>query len=346
MGFGVLTLFLLVLLLAKPVSADEQPVQQPIVSSDTDKQEKLPPAIDFFPQGPMRYSNDLITQTFVMVPVAERAALPSRKGQWSCQLGFTNQFIKQNDGSTIVDIDMEEYKVTAFYRRRVSEECSWGVDIPIRFQSSGFLDEYIQTFHNLFGMPNSDRGDYADGDFAMLVMDSKNGIGWNSSEGEFGLSDIVLHGRYSLGEYPHRASSFRAALKIPTATVEDFTSGRPDLALGLAHERLVLRDWYLFTELNHTWTTSLHNHGFRTANRWSGSATVEYRYNRAMTFFTQANFMEPGLITGNYDTDRDSTSLVVGTHWKSGGCKYSAAFTEDITLDTAPDFGLLFTINF
>lgn len=347
-GYGVvlITLILALLCFALPVWGEENVEQTKVTETPKNVENTKSVPVDIFPQGPMRYSNDLMTQTFVMVPVTERAALPSKKGEWSCQLGFTNQFVKQNDGSTIIDIDLEEWRFTTFYRRRISNNFAWGFDIPFRYQSSGFLDEFIQKFHRTFGMPNSDRGDYQNNDFGMVILNSKNGVGWNNNEGAFGLSDIVLHGRYLLDETENNASSIRAAWKLPTATDDSFTSGRHDVALGVAYESKLFSDLYLFSEVNHTWTKSLNNHEFRTSNRFSGSATVEYKYNPRLTFFTQANFMQAGLITGNYDADRDSTSLIIGSHWKKRGIKYSAAITEDLTVDTSPDFGVLFAINF
>lgn len=139
-----------------------------------------------------------------------------------------SHFFSAGNGTERLTLDGETHRtaVTVKYR---SETAEWGLEIPYLSHSGGFLDSFIEGWHDFFGLPDGGRPETArdqlryvyarDGTDRLRLTRPTHGIGdvrllagWPLSVGQ---TDVAL----------------RASLKLPTGdTAALHGSGAPDFA--------------------------------------------------------------------------------------------------------------------
>jgi hypothetical protein len=172
------------------------------------------------------------------LPVAETPRL-NAPGQLSTRFGLDVSNIATDNSSSdeAIVLDGETYVATLGLRFGLADHLQVGVDLPWVWQKTGFLDGFIENFHNLFGFPNADRDNlpkykinydysHANGDDFQLGHQT-NGIG-----------DIRLIAAWQWLDTEQSAASLQAAIKAPTGDAGDFTgSGGWDVSLALSAQR-------------------------------------------------------------------------------------------------------------
>jgi hypothetical protein len=124
-------------------------------------------------------------------------------------------------------IDAESQVLGLSMRRRVGERFEFGIDVPYVRHSGGVLDSVIYNFHNLVGLPNSNR-DGPDDQY-QLFFEKDGTVRFDTSTPTSGLGDIQLSAAMQLGK-----ATLRASLKAPTGDPDKLTgSGATDLSLGM-----------------------------------------------------------------------------------------------------------------
>ena len=128
------------------------------------------------------------------LPVAETARV-NHPGQFSSRLGFDISNIATDDdrsGENIV-LDGETYVATFGLRYGLAEHLQVGIDLPWVWQSKGFLDGFIENFHDFFGMPNADRNNMSNNNIN-YAYDSRDGDDFLLDHETSGIGDVRLLG--------------------------------------------------------------------------------------------------------------------------------------------------------
>jgi hypothetical protein len=172
------------------------------------------------------------------LPVAESVRV-NQPGQFSARLGFDISNIASDNSQVdeAIVLDGETYVATIGLRYGLAEHLQIGIDTPWIWQNKGFLDGFIENFHDFFGLPNSDRDNmskykinydytHSDGDNFHL-NDKSNGIG-----------DIRLLATWQWLDMEQAAANLQASVKVPTGDADKFTgSGGWDISLALSAQR-------------------------------------------------------------------------------------------------------------
>lgn len=172
------------------------------------------------------------------LPVAESARV-NPPGQFSTRLGFDISNIatdnKQDD--EIILLDGETYVATLALRYGLAEQLQVGIDLPWVWQSKGFLDGFIEDFHDLFGLPNGDRSNMSNNKINYFY-DSSDDDDFLLDHGKNGVGDIRLLAAWQWLDTPQTVSSLQASIKTPTGDADKFTgSGGWDISLALSAQR-------------------------------------------------------------------------------------------------------------
>ncbi len=83
----------------------------------------------------------------------------NRPGQISARLGFdlaNDATVSHQNGEAII-LDGETYVATLGLRYGLADNLQVGLDLPWVSHESGFLDNFVQLWHNFFGLPNGNR---------------------------------------------------------------------------------------------------------------------------------------------------------------------------------------------
>ncbi|ALP53540.1 hypothetical protein Tel_10545 [Candidatus Tenderia electrophaga] len=278
------------------------------------------------------------------MPVTENAALvPARSYAGAVALDMANNSILTTAGKESVILDGETYRLAFTLRYGLDERTEVGLEIPFIAHSNGFMDNFIEDWHDSFGLSNAERVKttsntlryrYAVANTALVDLDSP-------SEG---IGDIRLYSARQLSKTADSALSLHLGLKLPTGRARQLHgSGATDVSVSLAH---IKRDWLTALGL-----TSFTNAGIV----WLGEGEV-----LPDTQENVAGFASAGLIWDNsrmidlkaqldmhtriYDSELDQ----LGAHTVQltvGGSVYLGAQTrldigvgENLLTDTTPDF--------
>jgi hypothetical protein len=172
------------------------------------------------------------------LPVAEPARV-NQPGQFSSRLGLDVSNIATDDnrsGENIV-LDGETYVANLGLRYGLAEHLQVGIDLPWVWQSKGFLDGFIENFHDLFGMPNGDRNNMSK-DQINYAYDSNDGDDFLLDHQTNGIGDIRLLAAWQWLDAENSAASIQATIKTPTGDADKFTgSGGWDISLALSAQR-------------------------------------------------------------------------------------------------------------
>ncbi|MDT8440035.1 MAG: DUF3187 family protein [Desulfuromonadales bacterium] len=169
---------------------------------------------------------------------AEPARL-NRPGQTTALVDLaiiSNASLSARDGEAL-RFDGESYVTVLGLRRGIGERLQIGIDLPWVRHSSGFLDSFIDSWHDLFGLPDGDRNrlpkdqlvyGYAGGGKDDFLLDNGDG----------GFGDLRLHLAWQTHASEQLAASLYGSLKAPTGDADDLTgSGAWDISLALSVQR-------------------------------------------------------------------------------------------------------------
>ncbi len=177
-----------------------------------------------------------LVQIFGLPPLGSAAVVAPGKAEGNVILDYASNYVNDSDARENILLDGESARLTLEGRLGIARGFEAGVEIPFVVLGGGFLDSFIEGYHNAFGFPQGGRDQaprnrllyryVRDGQERLLVEKSS-----------YGLGDIRLKGAWQL--YPKTASqprsvALRASLKLPTGDNDQLHgSGSTDLALWI-----------------------------------------------------------------------------------------------------------------
>ena len=193
---------------------------------------------------PLRVTNASPFIQIAAPPVAEPSRLlPAGRSEWSLTTDWVSNATVSVNGREEVAIDGETVALTARWRRG-SGRWQWGVEVGYLFQGGGVLDDWIDDFHELFGLPEGDRPGLVNDRLDYVYR--RDGVTLIDVEGSSdGLSDLRLSAAWQAVAEDDRAVALRAQVKLPTGDSDDLLgSGGADVALYVdAARRIEMSSW-------------------------------------------------------------------------------------------------------
>ena len=173
------------------------------------------------------------------------AAGPARvlaPGRISAELraDIVSNFTRARETQEDILLDGETYRYTLALKHGIGERLEIGLEVPYVMHREGFLDSFINDFHDTFGFPDGSRSEAPKDRLAYsYIKDGRTLI--DLSEEEEGFGDLRLTGAWQLcsrEEDGARALALRASLKLPTGDEDRLLgSGSTDFALWLTGSR-------------------------------------------------------------------------------------------------------------
>ena len=175
-----------------------------------------------------------VVQIFGLPPMGSAAVVAHGKAEGNVILDHASNYVNDSNARENILLDGESTRITLEGRFGIARGFEAGVEIPFVVLGGGFLDSFIEGYHNTFGFPQGGR-DQAPRNRLLYryVRDGQERLQVDKSS--YGLGDIRLKGAWQL--YPKTASqpravALRASLKFPTGDSDQLHgSGSTDLAL-------------------------------------------------------------------------------------------------------------------
>jgi hypothetical protein len=155
-------------------------------------------------------------------------------GESSLQLRFdaSNHSKSSDTPQERITLDGETYRMAMIYSRGFGNGWQAGVELPVIAHRPGIMDNFIESWHNTFGLSNGNRASWPKN--RLLFRYSRNGlVEAELTEGSTGVGDLQLWiARKLLVSEEGGQVALHASLKLPTGDAERFQgSGSNDLAL-------------------------------------------------------------------------------------------------------------------
>jgi hypothetical protein len=190
--------------------------------------------------GPLtvRDQNPVYLQSINLQPRRARM-MPPQSFEVRLDSAYSNVFEFGNSSPLSMMQDMELWRIGINARYALNDKLEVGMEMPFIHTWTGFLDPFIQGFHNLFGLPNRGRDLVPDNQYTYHFNRNGERI-YNVGRRKMGLGDITFSFKHHLLDegrgHPELAWFFD--LKLPTGIRSDgLGNGNIDYGFGLALEK-------------------------------------------------------------------------------------------------------------
>jgi hypothetical protein len=253
--------------------------------------------------------------------------------------------IQQTSSETlIVDAETREARLTL--QKPLSQRFGFQLQLPYRYTGAGNLDSFIDSWHDVFGLPDGARSQLPTDDINITYV--RNGVpqlGRISSAS--GLADIQAALGYDLIASKFSALSAWLSVKLPTGDADNLTgSGAVDVSFILAGESYLNPDWSVFAQAA---VTRLGDGdllpGLQESMVWSGVAGLSGRVWQGLSLKAQIDAH-----TAAFDSKlgflNEAIVLTVGGDYRfASGWLLNLGVSEDIAVEHSPDVVFVFGLQ-
>lgn len=302
-------------------------------------------------KGPLRVKNHFTPHMMFLTPAPNS---PESLDGGDFNLGFSADYSsvfvndKSRDWEALVDMEMAvlEFNIEVGVFRYLS----LAVNAPFINMNKGFMDDFLERFHDAFNFPNYGKEKRPKNEFGyILKKDDKDWI--RSHEGGLYIGDVTVSAKIPLirdSQNPYFSSSFQYSLKTPTGDEDyGFGSGEFDHAFYLLN-RISYKSFAFYLNPCAIILSDPKTQGAEISvrNIYGVFGGIEYMINESWSLLAQVNhYTAPLENTGIVQFDVDSTELTVGFIWQSDTIAFELAFCEDLTR-AAPDFNVHAMLRF
>ena len=273
---------------------------------------------------------------------------PGDKNGWSINhsLFVTNTLQKEDRNNEFLFIDVENYQYNLDFGLR-SDAWIFQTSVPFIANTSGVLDGVIDSWHEIFGLPERNRSDFPrdrlqieytlDGETRYFQEDSSDGIG-----------DIALQ----VGYFPSTQTGYFVGIELPTGSESDFSGNEAvDSALWMTKEWEIDPEVTAYGLLGISFPgTGGALEGLTEDNIWVVQLGLEYRLYDAIKALAQLDYHSHTINNSNLKAFGNSLQLQLGLSFENliQNHRLDLFFSEDIQVESAPDisFGMRLAQNF
>lgn len=200
------------------------------------------------------------------LPITTPEVLDEGDGEISFLLDWGSTF--GSKPSQMYLVDAETVNLRLRYRRGVCDGVEIGAELPFFMRGNGIMDGFIETFHDLFGLPDGGRDDVSRNGYSigLVTPQGTRTISQGTSIGDLSLwTKIEL-----LDDDDFVAAAVAAGFKVPTGA-DDFGSGGVDVGASLNISRNICSLVTLYAGAGPLWFSDVENGALR-FHRWNWQA--------------------------------------------------------------------------
>lgn len=286
-------------------------------------------AEEAYPGLPTRSQNPLLQGYFI--PAAPITT--ARVWSFSQALFITNTYQLDQDNDETLEIDIENTRLDlqASYRH---QNWYFNSNIPLISNRSGRLDQTIESWHDIFGLPQGGRDSAVNNQLRLLYRDSDKVV-IDSDHSSDGLGDIQL----ALGYQWSPSTQLWVSLELPTSTA----SG------PISNDAIDAAAWLSSHSTGSSTLTHYHTLGLalpadsglfegRVNSRvWFGQLGMRYSWSRRYQLILQLDVHSRIVHHSDLDALDNSVQAQFGLRLLFKGHGIDLFFSEDILPGHAPD---------
>jgi hypothetical protein len=289
------------------------------------------------------FNQSPLIQIYGLPSLGEARVLAQDESDLALRLQISNNFTGTQSASELLILDGETHRLTLAWRQGLADGREWGFELPYLWHTGGFLDTYIERFHDSSNLPQGGRADVPLNQVNYRY--ARHGVNLiNVTHPVNGPGDLRLLGAKQIetSETSGYATALRASLKLPTGKESELLgSGSTDLAL---------------------WLTAATTHPLDQWNMYGGGGVMYMTEGRVLplqqrnhvafaTFGISRMFFPHLIVSGQLDAQTpfyDYTQFrqlnsypiqgLVGARWELAPRKFlEFSISEDLMVDTSAD---------
>jgi hypothetical protein len=287
-------------------------------------------------EGPLQIRNSYPIFIHADQPYLEKAAM---ENSMSFSLSHSSTYTVDASDTWIINLDMEITEFTFRYKRILRELVELDVDIPVLVIGGGFMDGFLEEYHDTFGFSDYGRSGRPhnellyevreDGD---LIVEGKSGVR---------LGDIRISVKKPLMSSDKYHLSIKGDLEIPISNAEEgFSNGSLDAGIALLFDAAITDRIMTYWNIGAIFPGDVKGHkDLDLENFIYGGVVLEAKISGSFSLLAQ--LMGQSDIYPQTDisaVDDDAYMLAAGGRFSSKNRSFDLSLTEDINTAGAPDF--------
>lgn len=295
--------------------------------------------------GPLQVKNLFPLFLHVNTPNLEKASV---ENSFSADLLHSSIYMVRNSPEWSVNLDMEISGLDIRFRKKISDSLEFGIDVPVLSFNSGFMDNFLKSYHKAFGFPDYGRSNRPDNEFLYEVR--RNGeLVVKGKDGKTGIGDIRLSVKKVVLNNP--VISLKAAVELPTGKSSGgFGNGSLDGGVAVLIEHGLSKKVKLYFNSGAVFPGDLKaEKNVKLKNFvYAGTGLEAFLWDNLSILgqvYAQSSIFPKTKIS---TIDRTPVILTLGGRYYSGKNSIEFSFTEDPNTSGAPDlsFGLSYKRKF
>lgn len=257
---------------------------------------------------------------------------------------YSSIFENGHDVTEQVVLDGEIWRNSFAMTWGVAPRTDLEVELSLVFATSGFLDEFVEAWHDLFGLPDGGRDERPQYAYEMTEVKDGNEIYCLTGD-QLGFGDVpvVITHQIVVESEDSPAVAVRAGIDIPLGSEDKgFGNGALDWGGGVLAQKSWGR-WTTTAAVDYVFTaepSAFEDAGIDAEDDLGLQWGLEYRWNDASSLLAGVVYSSP--VTRDFDLkelDRETASVNVGMAFDlPGPSTLVVGFEDDVVAESGPDF--------
>jgi hypothetical protein len=288
--------------------------------------------------GPLQVKNQFPLFLHANAPYLETASI---ENSFSASISHSSVYLVRNSPVWDAGIDMEISELSLSLRKNIRDFVELGVYLPILSFHSGFMDGFLNSYHNAFGFSDYGRSERPENEF-LYEMKRGGKLVVKGESGRTGIGDVRIALKKPLlrGD---PAISIKGEVELPTGDAKTgFGNGSIDIGIGLLMDKQFGEAWKSYLNFGVVFPGDLRGHERVNLEEFiHAGAAVEAALWKTISLIGQVFIQgSPFPETDISSIDRTALLLSLGGRYSSGNNSLEFSLTEDPNTSGAPDFTL------
>ncbi|RJQ49443.1 MAG: DUF3187 family protein [Nitrospiraceae bacterium] len=289
-------------------------------------------------EGPFQIKNLYPIFLHAGQPYLEKAAM---ENSMSYSLSHSSTYTVQRSADWIISLDMEATELAFRYKRMIKDHVEFDMDIPVLIIGGGFMDGFLEDYHNSFGFPDYGRSDRPNNDFLYEIKDRKDGTLFIKGKSGIRIGDIRLGLKKPLITSDGFEISIKGDVEIPVGNAKQgYGNGSVDALISVLLDKKITDRIMTHWNIGGVFPGDVKGHEKIELDDFIfGGAAIEADLGRGFSLLLQVQgqssiYPETDLLA----VDREAWLLAFGGRYQKGKRSFDLSLTEDINRSGAPDF--------
>jgi len=293
--------------------------------------------------GPLQVRNQFPLFLYLNTPYLESALV---ENSFSASLSYSSLNLVESSSEWDIGLDMEIAELDLRFKKNIGDFIEFGIELPILSFSSGFMDGFLNSYHDAFGFPDYGRSNRPDNEFLYEVRRNRDLV-VKGKNGHIGIGDIRLTFKKPLLNRDP-AISIKGNIELPTGDAKaGYGNGSIDAGISVLMDKKLSEYFKSYLNIGAVFPGNLRGHEeINLREFFYGGAAIEASFWKNISLIGQVLVQgSPFPKTDISSIDKAAVLLSLGGRYSSGNNNFEFSLTEDPNTSGAPDFTLNFSFK-